>query len=323
MLTNGRLRIVGGRPWFRAALSAVLACSCGVVAACSDAHPIRPTDSFATRTYLNARSELERATTKILPVIRERSETFVSNTVRECPDVATAVPRNASFGVMSVEATRAPAAVMRQTNRAAIREFDHAVADLRWSDPRLTLLVHDLAIREDAAVNVRAPDLCADLKRWSDSEYRTIPASTSRYNSRTADVLGMGTRSIEAAAEWWHDHLPANQRGICRRFPRGGHRRGYIEMCSGGLAEPVAVARERRAIEASRSVGKAIRKLLAHYEDGSTQSLAHHVERRDAELQGALKQTYGSLVSRLSQSVGFEKVLLPTEFELLGLPGAN
>jgi hypothetical protein len=228
----------------------------------------------------------------------------------------------ASFEVVGPHGQAAAKRGGRQANRAAVRQFDQAIAGLRWSDPRLTLLVHDLSIREDAAVKVGAPDLCADLQTWAHSGYRRIPASTERYNSRVAAVVTMAGQIIEAAADWWQEHLPTNERGKCRRFPRGRYRRGYVIICSGGLPEPATAACERRVIEESGSIGKAIWNLLAHYEDGSTRSFAQRVERHDAELQASLTQTYFSLVSRLSRSVGFQTVGLPTELGLLGLSGA-
>ncbi len=305
--------------WLCAALLVLL--SCGFAASCGDARPIPSADAMATRAYLNARSELDRATTAALPGVRESGEAFVTRTARECPAAAKLAPHNAGFSVMSVEATRAPAAVMRRANGAAIKQFDHTVASLRWSDPQLTLLVRGLAIREDAAVNLDVPDLCGDLKLWSHSGYRRIPSSTERYNSHVAAVVGMQGKIIEAAADWWQQPLPANKR-ICRRFHHGRQRRGSFTVCSGGPPDPAVAARERRMIEESESIGEAIWKLLALYEDGSTRSLAQLVERHDAALQAGLRRTYFSLVSSLSQSVGFGTVGLPTELTLLGLPGA-
>jgi hypothetical protein len=305
--------------WFRVVLLVVL--GCGFMVSCGDARPIPRADALATRAYLNARSELDRATA--LSGVRESGEAFVATTARECPAAAKMASHNAGFGVMSVEANRASAAVMRRANRAAIRQFDHAIASLRWSDPQLTLLVHGMAIREDAAVNVGAPDLCADLKTWSRSGYQRIPASTERYNSHIAAVVGMEGKIMEAAADWWQAPLPANEGEICKRFHHGRQRRGYFTVCSGGPPEPAVAVRERRMIEESGSIGEAIWKLLALYEDGNSRSLAQRVGRHDAELQAGLRQTYFSLASRLSQSVGFETIVLSTELTLLGLPGAK
>jgi hypothetical protein len=296
--------------------------SCGFMASCGDARPIRPIDAVATRAYLNARSELDRATVAALPGIRRSGEAFVTTIARECPAAAKMARHNAGFDIMSVEATRILAAVMRRVNRAAIRQFDHAVASLRWSDPQLTLLVHGMTIREDAAVNVGVPDLCGELKRWSRSGYRTVAASTERYNSHIAAIVGMEGWIVRAAADWWLEPLPVNERGRCRRFPNGRHRRGYFTVCSGGPPEPAVAARERRIIEESGSIGEAVWKLLVLYEDGSTRSLARRVERHDAALQAGLKQTFFSLGSRLLQSVGLETIGLSTELALLGLPGA-
>jgi hypothetical protein len=296
---------------------------CGFMASCGDARPIRSADAMATRAYLNARSELDRATAAALPRVSGSGEAFVATIARECPAAAKMARHDAGFDVMSIEATRASAAVMRQANRAAIRQFDHTVAGLRWSDPQLTLLVHGLAIREDAAVNVGVPDLCGELKRWSRSGYRTVPASTERYNSHIAAVVGIEGRIMEAAADWWQKPLPANERRICRHFHHGRHRRESFTVCSGGPPGPTVAAREHRVIEESESIGEAVWKLLALYEDGSTRSLAQRVERHDARLQAGLRQTFFSLGSRLSQSVGFETLLLSTELTLLGLPGAK
>lgn len=311
--------ISAGFFWFRVALLVVL--GCGFMASCGSARPMRHADTSATRAYLNARSELVQATASALPVIRQSGEAFVTHAVRECP-AAMMAPHNAGFGVMSVETSRVLAAVMRKTNRAAIRQFGYAVASLRWGDPRLTLLVHDMAIREDVAMNVGVPDLCRDLKQWSRSGYQTIPESTSRYNRRTAALGTMEARSKQAAADWWPEHRSANERGICRHFPRGQHRQRSLIVCSGGLSEPVAAARERHVILESKSVSEAIWKLLSQYENSSMQSLSHGVERREAKLQAELKQMYYLFVSHLSRRLGVEMTLLPTELGLLGLPGA-
>jgi hypothetical protein len=301
---------------------------CGVVSACGQAQPIRGAevvstpDVVATRQYIDARSEFERTTASILPAMRESSEALVTKSTDGCSGVVQLAPHNGGFDVVSVEATRAPPAVMREANRAAIKEFAKTIATLKWSgDPQLTLLIHNLATEAEAATKVGAPDLCGDLKQWSRSQYRTIPTSTLRFNQRIADVAA-GVRSKEAAANWWQEHLPASKRGVCRRYRRG-HHPGFVRICSGGPAEPAPVARERRVITEAKSIGEAIWKLLARYENGGMQLLVRDVQQREALLQADLKQTYYSSISRLSQSLGVKTVLLPTELGLLGVPGAN
>jgi hypothetical protein len=81
------------------------------------------------------------------------------------------------------------------------------------------------------------------------------------------------------------------------------------------------VAREGHVIVESKSTSEAIWKLLPRYENGGMQSQAHGVEESEAHLKADLKQTYYSFLSRLSQSVGVEPILLSTELNLLGLPG--
>jgi hypothetical protein len=289
--------------------------------ACGDARVIQPADAVATRAYVNARSRLIQATKNGLPVIGQSGEVFVMHSIRECPDIAATIPHSAGFDVMNVEATRAPAAVMRQTNRVAISKFDHTVAKLRWSDPQLTSLVHHMASAGELAGTVGVPDLCGDLSQWSRSRYQTVPLSTTRYNRRTAALGRLEARSKETAADWWLEHLAANQRGICGQFSRARHQAGYFTVCSGGLSEPDALAHKRRLIMESKSVGDAIWKLLEPYEDSGMHSLSHAVELSEANVQTELNHTYYGLVAQLSRSLRVSTILLPTELGLLGLPG--
>jgi hypothetical protein len=303
--------------WLCAWLPVVM--GCGILGACGDAQPISSADALATRRYVEARSELIRATVSALPIIRLSGKGFLTKIADECPGIALQAPRNSSFDVVSIEATRALAVAMRQANHRTIEKFARTIAALKWTDPRLTILVHSQAVEAEAMTKVGAPDLCGNLREWSRGRYQTIPHRTLRFNESIAALGAVEARGRRVAVGWWREHLPKNERGLCRRYRRG-HHHGFITVCSGGPAEPSAIVREGQLITEAKSTDEAIWKLLVRYESSGTHSLTQDVQQREAPVRVDLEGAYWKGLARLSQMVGVHPILLPEELRLLGLP---
>jgi hypothetical protein len=168
----------------------VLALACAVCAGLGT--PVvalaRGDDAAATRAYLRASDAYARiANTEVaasVAAIEARTEEIVGG----CPSALTYAPRDEAFGELGEEAgttaSWAGAVLMRSTE---LRMAD-AIAHLRWSDRRLTSLVHSKAVEERAIATIALPDVCADIARWKASAYATLPQSSIQFLARVQAI---------------------------------------------------------------------------------------------------------------------------------------
>jgi hypothetical protein len=75
-----------------------------------------------------------------------------------------------------------------RTAAAPIAAFARAVKGLHWSNPRLTRTVKVFATKLKGVSSLAIPSLCADIKEWVASGYKTLAASTVQFNRRYTAV---------------------------------------------------------------------------------------------------------------------------------------
>lgn len=167
---------------------AALACAACVCVGMPTVAAARVHDAAATRAYLRASVVYWRSAVTEVSARVAASEARASEIAGECPSALTYAPRDEAFGELGEEANTtafwAGAAAMRSTG---LRLAD-AIAHLRWSDRRVTRLVHAEAAEEHAIAESALPDVCADIDAWKASAYATLPQSSIQFLARVRAV---------------------------------------------------------------------------------------------------------------------------------------
>ncbi len=148
-------------------------------------------DVAATRAYLRAGYAYERSLKREAPVGEAVLEASASRIAGECPSALTYAPRDEAFGGIDGEiyATLVNAYWLgTPTLRAATLRFVGEIAHLRWSNRRLTRLVHAEDAEERADTTIVPPDVCADINAWKESSYATLPPDAMRFLARMSRI---------------------------------------------------------------------------------------------------------------------------------------
>jgi hypothetical protein len=118
----------------------------------------------------------------------------------ECPGVMTGAPPhvkgeklNQASMAMLDEVLSATFGAAEHLEHPADERFTRTVRRLHWSNPKLTKLLHSLALEQDEQAASPAPDLCPDLKFWVASGYTTLSPGTKRFLHRQRVVSSITT----------------------------------------------------------------------------------------------------------------------------------
>jgi hypothetical protein len=154
---------------------------------------VSSTDASATHSYLHIVSAQTRAEVKGLHVGIVAIEAFAKTLQVKCPGVLASEPKlspdekpSSSAVMIAEEELSASTGVAEQTEYKRRRAFVRAVSPLRWSDRALTRLVHSYALGELAQAKLYTPDLCADVRAWVNSGYKSVSPGTESYLRRVA-----------------------------------------------------------------------------------------------------------------------------------------
>jgi hypothetical protein len=80
--------------------------------------------------------------------------------------------------------------VSYRADAAPIRAFVKAVRPLRWSNAKITQLAQHYASTLQGLSRLQLPDLCADVRAWSTSGFKTLPFSTLSFDAHTESLEG-------------------------------------------------------------------------------------------------------------------------------------
>jgi hypothetical protein len=148
-------------------------------AASTAAVPTR--DAAATRDYLRAEHADELAVAAAQGASRADLEARAGDIADECPGALAYAPRDEAFGLLSEEIQIVVSFAGVAPERSALLRTSKAIGHLRWSNSRLTRLVHRLAAEERGDAMVVLPDVCAQISAWKSSAYVALPASAGRF----------------------------------------------------------------------------------------------------------------------------------------------
>jgi hypothetical protein len=189
----------------------------GGVAAPASAHArVSPENAAATHAYLIATVSFEEAELTNLPQSVAAMEGVADRISGECPGVLTGAPpteqelgligsesmtppgprtsgerqrQSRQRGDLQLELSLALSDSRIQPDREAAGELIHTLTPLRWSNPKITLLLHLTLANVQDELELPAPPVCADMKAWVASGYRTLSAASKELASQTEALL--------------------------------------------------------------------------------------------------------------------------------------
>ncbi len=101
------------------------------------------------------------------------------------------------LGELKLELSFALADSQTQLDREATVALIHALTPLKWSNPKITFLLHLTVEVINQALDVPTPPVCADMKSWVASGYTTLAPISREVASRSEGLL---KQSFEAIA---------------------------------------------------------------------------------------------------------------------------
>lgn len=147
-----------------------------------------PRDLASTHRYVLANYRLARESEARTGVGQAAIVRANGKLARECPQVGAGSPQNSESQKMSYEVVGALWSIAYGTVASPIDAFARAVAPLRWSDPGLTRRAREYAKSLHELAVLPLPDLCKDVREWSASSYRTIPAQTVSFDAHAESI---------------------------------------------------------------------------------------------------------------------------------------
>jgi hypothetical protein len=180
-------------------------------------------DDVATHAYLDARLAARRTESGHPSSGLSAIDALAEAIKVECPDVLQAEPAPArngrAGGEISREISEAIFGASERVGHATDERFYKTVRRIRWSNPRLTKLLHELALEQAEQSGISAPPLCADLKAWVASGYTATTAATKHYLHRHDVVSGIATIEAEPGEKPFEDFLET-ERLVAHRLAR-------------------------------------------------------------------------------------------------------
>ncbi len=164
-------------PAFFLASLALLVCG-GQVSAVAAA-----TDASATREYIAANYSLVRTARSYLRRAEAAPLGVLAQVRRDCPLAAANSPQDPQSTELSDEVIGAMVISAYHLDVPGLRRFIAQVTRLHWSNGGLTRTVRGYAGKLKVLAGLAPPNLCADIRAWASSGYKTLPASTLRFDA--------------------------------------------------------------------------------------------------------------------------------------------
>jgi hypothetical protein len=155
------------------------------------------TQAYLRATYAEAHVEAVDVNASIAAIDGE-----AAGIKRECPSALVNAPHGKQLNELAEEMSAAVLFSGAAPDQKAILLFARRIAGLRWSSRRITRLVEELASEERVIAGLVVPDVCADIKAWVASGYRTLPRDTAGFLKQTDRIgKGVGAKKEESVEE--------------------------------------------------------------------------------------------------------------------------
>jgi hypothetical protein len=155
-----------------------------------------------TSRYWDARFAYARTVTEMVPTATRAERGLGDRVAQDCPGVLRGAPKNRLAREFSREILGAANLVARKTNAGASATFSRDVAGLRWTDPRIRMLLLRLISARSTIEAFAVPDLCADAREWAATGFQALGVGTRRFTSELSAPLlftaAEGSGTLEA-----------------------------------------------------------------------------------------------------------------------------
>jgi len=165
-------------------------------------------DASATQTYIAANYALARAGVGRIGSVQSKIEALNTRLAHECPGVGTGSPQNEASQPMAHEVVAAMWAITYGANAGSIRTFVSKTSHLRWSNGRITRIVHTYGKNLQVLATLPLPDICADVKAWVATGFSAVPKSVAALDDRAE---GATLEPVPAKLLAPYDHGPGAQ----------------------------------------------------------------------------------------------------------------
>jgi hypothetical protein len=135
-------------------------------------------DVAATQAYLRANYKLVHAATAKQAPSEAALHGVLDGVRRECPKAAAESPQNHDSEQLSNEVVLTMRIAGTRPDIPAIVAFTRAVKGLHWSNRKLTSTIQTYVSELKTLSTTPTPNLCADIKAWVASGFRTRSPST-------------------------------------------------------------------------------------------------------------------------------------------------
>ncbi len=164
-----------------AVLAAISALALALTAGAASA---APHDVKETSTFVKANYTLGRTARSRVKLAEDSITAYVKGIAAQCPNAALGSPGNSKAEQLSNEVVVILNVLVYHANAAAIAKLAQAVKPLHWSNPKVTSTVRRYVGRLEAFATMPVPDLCADVKAWAATAFKTVPADTVEVDKR-------------------------------------------------------------------------------------------------------------------------------------------
>jgi hypothetical protein len=154
------------------------------VAAPSCALAASAQDLASTQRYVQANYTLVQAGSGKIKAAEAALQRVLHQVQGECASAAANSPQNPDSTQLSNEVIGAMVLAAYHTDVPAGTAFIRAVKGLRWSNRSLTNTIQSYAAKLNVLRTLAAPNVCADVRAWVASGYRTLPTSTIRFDEQ-------------------------------------------------------------------------------------------------------------------------------------------
>ncbi len=183
-------------------------------------------DTATVHAYLVAEHEYARTLAANADASKGSLERYAEAVATSCPGVLTGAPGGPESFAQRPSSPRGRGRLVRETQELELIESELAVGELdalygpdaasletliasesalRWSDPRLAeLAAEHVRHEQEQRAGVPASDVCADMRAWRASGFRTLPAATQQMQEAAAaeqQTLDRAIAPLETPAE--------------------------------------------------------------------------------------------------------------------------
>jgi hypothetical protein len=171
-------------------------------------------DKRATHAYLQAAYSYEQMAMTNIPAVHTAAIRFANKLGSECPGVMAGTEdmqgSSRSFarqvgesrreeeqsGELEEEIGLAEREALERPDRQALSTFANAVRQLHWSNPELTRQILSEVAELQTQAEQPIPDVCADIKAWVSSGYKTLPHTTKKFRVKRDEEAKQSQQTV-------------------------------------------------------------------------------------------------------------------------------